>query len=57
MAQLVLNTWGITSTRDFGQIVYTLIRHEWMSAQPGDTIDDFNDVYDFQKVFKEQFEF
>jgi uncharacterized repeat protein (TIGR04138 family) len=57
MALLVLNTWGITSTRDFGQIVYTLIRHEWMSAQPGDTIEDFNDVYDFQKAFKEQFEF
>jgi uncharacterized repeat protein (TIGR04138 family) len=57
MALLVLNSWGLTSTRDFGEIVYTLIEHEWMSAQPADSIDDFNDVYDFQTTFREQFAF
>ncbi len=54
LALLVLNTWGLKTTRDFGEIVYTLIDHEWMSAQPSDTIDDFNDVYDFSATFKEQ---
>jgi uncharacterized repeat protein (TIGR04138 family) len=57
MALLVLNSWGVKSTRDFGEIVYTLIEHEWMSAQPTDSIDDFNDVYDFQTTFREQFAF
>ncbi len=57
MALLVLSSWGIQGTRDFGQIVYTLIHHGWMSAQPGDTIEDFNDVYDFQKAFKDGFGF
>lgn len=57
LALLVLNTWGLKTTRDFGQIVYTLIDHEWMSAQPTDTLDDFNDVYEFQATFKEQFAF
>lgn len=57
MALLVLNSWGLKTTRDFGQIVYTLIEHEWMSAQPTDSIDDFNDVYDFQETFKKQFAF
>ncbi len=57
LALLVLHTWGIKTTRDFGQIVYTLIEHEWMSAQPTDNIDDFNDVYDFQTVFKDEVEF
>ena len=54
---LVLNTWGVKTTRDFGEIVYLMIKHKWMSAQPTDSIDDFNDVYDFKTVFKDQFEF
>ena len=33
MALLVLKQWGIKTTRDFGEIVYSLIEHEWMSAQ------------------------
>jgi len=57
MAMVVLNAWGIKTTRDFGEIVYLMIKHEWMSAQPADSIDDFNDIYDFKTVFKDQFEF
>ncbi len=57
LAKLVLNNWNIQSTRDFGEIVYLLINHKWMSAQPTDTIEDFNDVFDFQEVFKDKFRF
>ena len=57
LAMLVLNTWGIKTTRDFGEIVYLMIKHKWMSAQPVDSIDDFDNVYDFKTVFKDQFEF
>ena len=57
LALLVLTNWGLKTTRDLGEIVYILIDHEWMSAQPTDSIDDFNDVYDFQATFKEQFAF
>ena len=57
LALLVLNTWGIKGTREFGEIVYLMIKHKWMSAQPTDSIDDFDDIFDFQAVFKEQFEF
>jgi uncharacterized repeat protein (TIGR04138 family) len=57
LAMLVLNSWSIKTTRDFGEIVYLLIKHEWMSAQPSDSIEDFNDVYDFKTVFKDQFKF
>lgn len=57
LAMLVLNTWGVKTTRDFGEIVYSLIKHKWMSAQPTDSIDDFSDVYDFKTIFKDQFEF
>ena len=57
LAKLVLNNWSVKSTRDFGEIVYLLIDHQWMSAQPTDTIEDFNDVFDFQEMFKDKFRF
>jgi len=57
LAMLVLNTWGVKNTRDFGEIVFSLIKHKWMSAQPTDSIDDFNDVYDFKTAFRDQFKF
>jgi len=57
LAMLVLNCWNIKSTRDFGEIVYLMIRHKWMSAQPTDSIEDFDDVYDFKTVFKNWFKF
>jgi len=57
LALLVLKTWGVQTTRDFGEIVYLMIKHKWMSAQPTDSIEDFDDVYDFQTVFKDRFSF
>ena len=57
LAMLVLNNWGVKTTRDFGEIVFLLIKHNWLTAQPTDSIDDFNDVYDFKTAFKDHFEF
>jgi uncharacterized repeat protein (TIGR04138 family) len=54
LAMLVLNTWNIKTTRDFGEIIYLMIENKWMSAQPTDSIGDFNDVYDFKTAFKDQ---
>ena len=57
LAMLVLGSWNVHTTRDFGEIVYLLIANKWMSAQPSDDIDHFNDVYDFKTVFKDHFRF
>lgn len=57
LALLVLNNWNITATRDFGEIVYLMIEHKWMSATETDSIDDFNSVYNFKTVFKDEFGF
>lgn len=57
MALAVLENWNIRTTRDFGEIVYLMISHQWMSSQAGDTIEDFDDIYDFKTVFEDQFEF
>lgn len=57
LAMMLLSSWGVRTTRDFGEIVYLMIEHKWMRAQPTDSIEDFNDVYDFKTVFKDQFKF
>jgi uncharacterized repeat protein (TIGR04138 family) len=57
LAKLVLNNWGIFSTRDFGEIVYLMIENKWMSAQPNDKIEDFDSVYNFDQFFEKDFEF
>ena len=57
LARVVFIYGGIKTTRDFGEIVYLLIRHNWMYAMPEDSIEDFDDVYDFENVFEKNFKF
>lgn len=55
MAKTVLNSWGIQTTGDLGEIVFNLIRIGQMRKTPSDTRADFDDVYDFQTAFKDGF--
>ena len=55
MAKLVLGNWGMHSTRDFGEIVFNLIRIGRMRKTPHDRREDFNDVYDFEQAFRQEF--
>ena len=57
LAKLVLNNWGIKTTRDFGEIVYLMIENEWMNARPEDSITDFDCVYNFRTAFVDEFIF
>lgn len=57
MAKSVLEQWGITQTNDFGSIVYNMIDIGLMRKSPEDRREHFDDVYDFQEVFVEQFQF
>lgn len=57
MAKLVLNSWGLHCTSDFGEIVYNLIRINMMKKSNTDRREDFNDVYDFDEAFVKDFEF
>ncbi len=57
LARMVLNGWGIRTTRDIGEIVYLMIRHGWMTAQETDRIEDFDDVFDFENLFETQYDF
>lgn len=57
LAKIVLASWGIHSTSDFGELVYNLIRIEQMRKSDSDRREDFNDVYSFDDAFEPEFEF
>lgn len=51
LAQLVLRSWNIHCTRDFGEMVYFMIERGLMGKQDSDDIADFDDVYSFDAAF------
>ena len=55
MARLVLEHWGVRTTADIGDIVFTLVELELLISQPGDTRDDFADVFDFDQAFEREY--
>lgn len=57
LALPVLHYWGLQSTSDVGELVYTLIRAEHMSKTNSDKRSDFDDVYNFVDAFHSQFRF
>jgi uncharacterized repeat protein (TIGR04138 family) len=52
LAPAVLSHWGITSTGSLGRVVFALVEAGLLVAQPGDSVDDFTDVYDFAVAFR-----
>lgn len=52
MAKSVLEHWGITKTKDFGEIVFNMVNNGLLKTTDEDTIDDFKNVYDFKDVFE-----
>lgn len=56
LARVVLETWSIRNTRDFGRIVFGFIDLDIMRKQDGDSLEDFNDVYSFPEAFEEPFQ-
>lgn len=51
LARAVLSKWNINSTMDFGRIVYLLIKGGWMVKDENDSIEDFDNVFDFEEAF------
>ena len=55
MARVVLEHWGISSTADIGDIVFTLVELGFLLSQPQDTRDEFVDVFDFDLAFERDY--
>ncbi|HEX7595907.1 MAG TPA: Minf_1886 family protein [Gemmatimonadaceae bacterium] len=55
MARVVLDHWGISSTADIGDIVFTLVDLGFLLSQPQDTRDEFVDVFDVDLAFERDY--
>jgi uncharacterized repeat protein (TIGR04138 family) len=55
MAKLVLDHWGVRSTADLGDVVFTLVDLGLLMSQPSDSRDEFADVYDFDQAFEREY--
>jgi len=53
LAQTVLARWNIHSTRDFGEMIYVLVRARIISKQDSDSIEDFDNVYEFREALRQ----
>ncbi len=53
----VFESWGVRSTRDFGEIVFVMVQENLMGKNDRDSIEDFENVYDFEEVFEKGFTF
>ncbi|MGJ8638210.1 MAG: Minf_1886 family protein [Opitutaceae bacterium] len=51
MARTVLNYWGISKCRDFGNIVFNLVECRVLGKTDQDSPEDFNDGYSFKDAF------
>jgi uncharacterized repeat protein (TIGR04138 family) len=52
LARTVLRRWEITTTLDFGRIVFAMVDSGLMQKTDDDTIDDFRDVFEFKSSFE-----
>ena len=55
MARLVLEHWGVRSTIDLGDIVFTLVDLGLLISQPNDSREDFVGVFDFDQAFERDY--
>ena len=55
LARIVLESWNIESTDDFGRIVFGFIDLDLMQKQVGDKMEDFEKVFSFDEAFRVPF--
>ena len=55
MTSTVLEEWGITSCRDFGDIVFNMVESGLLAKTDNDSREDFVNGYDFTEAFRKPF--
>jgi len=56
MTKPLLKEWGITKTRDVGDMVFNLIEVNVFSKEEGDSRSDFDRIYSFKEAFETPFQ-
>ncbi len=52
LAGMVFRLWGVESTKDFGNIVFNLVEEGFMGKQENDSIQDFENGFDFEEFWE-----
>ena len=55
LTSVVLQSWGITRTLDFGLVVFSLIERGRLQREPHDRLEDFGDVFDFKDTLDDAY--
>ena len=55
MAHTLMGEWGLDGTRNVGEMVFHLIEEQMFGKQDSDTLEDFEDIYDFEEAFATPF--
>jgi uncharacterized repeat protein (TIGR04138 family) len=53
LARCVLESWGVYSTEDFGEIVFRMVDHDLLNRSESDQRQDFRAAFSFREVFDE----
>ena len=56
LARTVLRRWNITSTLDFGRIVFAMVEAGLMQKTDDDTLEDFRNVFDFRGALEAEYQ-
>lgn len=56
LAFTVLRRWNITSTLDFGRMVFAMVDAGLMQKTDEDSIEDFRNVFDFRAAFEAEYQ-
>jgi uncharacterized repeat protein (TIGR04138 family) len=57
MTREIFEQWGITKSKDFGEIVFNLVKSELMGKTESDSVKDFDNLYDFKVEYDDKFKF
>jgi uncharacterized repeat protein (TIGR04138 family) len=57
MTKTVFESWGVKTTDDFGEIVFTMVDAGVLSKTETDSKEDFHNLYDFDEVFVKKYPF
>ena len=55
MAKEVLNSWGVYTTEDIGNIVFMMVKFGILDKTEEDSIEDFKEGFNFTTVFEEDY--
>ncbi|NUO38103.1 MAG: hypothetical protein HOQ17_13385 [Gemmatimonadaceae bacterium] len=55
LARMVLEHWGVRTSADIGDVVFTLVELELLMSQATDSRDEFFEVFDFDQAFERDY--